>query len=195
MKIIAMVAMAMAVGISARAEQALLVYVEDVNSVPPAVLRRAQDIAAGMFAGVGVRVEWREGRPKPLQREPAIVVHMAIDTPPEFMPGAFALARVYEGVHITVFWDRVQRMRSSLAAGVVLGHVLVHEITHILQGIDRHSETGVMKARWTGVDFFQMTWKPLPFTPDDIYLIQRGLATRAGAGTVAAVNSALRSQR
>jgi hypothetical protein len=28
----------------------------------------------------------------------------------------------------------------------VLAHVLVHEITHILQGIDRHSESGVMKS-------------------------------------------------
>ena len=120
---------------------------------------------------------------------------MAIDTPTEFVPGAFAFARVYEGVHITVFWDRVQRMTSSLVAGVVLGHVLVHEITHILQGIDRHSETGVMKARWTGEDFFQMTWKPLSFTPGDIYLIQRGLATRTDAGTVVAVNSASGSQR
>ena len=165
MKIMAIVAMAMAVGMSARAEQALLVHVEGVNSVPPPVLRRAQDIAAEMFAGVGVQVEWREGRPKPSQGGPAIVVHMAIDTRPDFMPGAFAFARVYEGVHITVFWDRVHRTRSSLAAGAVLGHVLVHEITHILQGIDRHSETGVMKAGWTGEDFFQMTWKPLPFTP------------------------------
>ena len=58
MKIMAMVAMAVAV-MSARAEQALLVHVEDVNSVPPPVLRRAQDIAAEMFAGVGVQVEWR----------------------------------------------------------------------------------------------------------------------------------------
>jgi hypothetical protein len=193
MKIMAMVAMAMAVGISARAEQTLLVHVQDVTAVPPPVMRRAQDIAAEMFAGVGVKVEWREGRPKPSQGEPAIVVHMAIDTPTEFMPGAFAFARVYEGVHITVFWERVHRTRSSLT-GAVLGHVLVHEITHILQGVDRHSETGVMKARWTGEDFFQMTWKPLPFTPHDIYLIQRGLATRAGAGT-AAGNSALQSQR
>jgi hypothetical protein len=194
MKIMAMVAMAMAVGMSARAEQALLVNVEDVNSVPPPVLRRAQDLADEMFAGVGVRIEWREGRPKPCQGEPAIVVRMAIDTPTEFVPGAFAFARVHEGVHITVFWDRVQRKTNSLAAGVVLGHVLVHEITHILQGIDRHSETGVMKARWTGEDFSQMTWKPLPFTRDDIYLIQRGLATRADAGAVVAVNSASQTQ-
>ena len=128
MKIMAMVAMALAVGMSARAEQRLLVHVQDVTAVPPPVLRRAQDIAAEMFAGVGVQVEWREGRPKPSQGEPAIVVHMAIDTPTEFMPGALAFARVYEGVHITVFWDRVHCNRSSLTAGVILGHVLVHEM-------------------------------------------------------------------
>ena len=60
----------------------------------------------------------------------------------------------------------------------VLAHVLVHEITHILQGLSRHSESGVMKARWDSQDFAQMSWKPLPFTAEDVDLIQRGLAAR-----------------
>ena len=193
MKVKAMVAMAMAVGVSVRAEQTLPVFVQDVSAVPSPVLRRAQDLAAEMFVGVGVRIEWREGRPKPSLRERAIVAHMAIDTPQAFMPCAFALARVYEGVHITLFWDRVQRKTNSATAGVVLGHVLVHEITHILQGINRHSESGVMKAQWTGQDYSEMTWRPLPFTPDDIDLIQRGLAKRVGAGALMAAISASRS--
>jgi hypothetical protein len=50
----------------------------------------------------------------------------------------------------------------------VLAHVLVHEVTHILQGFPRHSESGVMKAHWDSQNFAQMTWQPLPFTDDDI---------------------------
>jgi len=44
----------------------------------------------------------------------------------------------------------------------VLAHVLVHEVTHILQGIPRHSESGVMKAQWDSNDFAQMTWEASP---------------------------------
>jgi hypothetical protein len=32
-----------------------------------------------------------------------------------------------------------------------------------------------MKAQWSAHDFLQMAYKPLPFTPEDIDLIQRGL--------------------
>jgi hypothetical protein len=89
---------------------------------------------------------------------------------------AFALPK--ERVHITVFWDRVQHAKSFVSTSVLLAHVLVHEITHILQGIGRHSDSGVMKARWTGEDYEAMVRKPLPFTSDDIELIRRGAAAR-----------------
>jgi hypothetical protein len=58
--------------------------------------------------------------------------------------------------------------------------VLVHEITHVLQGIEhqRHSEDGVMKARWTADDLYQMSYRPLHFDPFDVELIRRGLANR-----------------
>ena len=55
---------------------------------------------------------------------------------------------------------------------------LVHEITHVLQGIDRHSDSGVMKALWTAQDYFQMRVEALPFAPEDVELIHLGLASR-----------------
>jgi hypothetical protein len=60
----------------------------------------------------------------------------------------------------------------------VLGHVIAHEVTHILQGVLRHSESGVMKARWSNADYQEMTWKPLRFTDEDVVLIHRGLKAR-----------------
>jgi hypothetical protein len=69
------------------------------------VMYQAQGRAAKAFAEVGVRIEWRTGRPSGTQpeREPAIEVRLAEDTPAEYLPGALAFAKVYEGVHITVF--------------------------------------------------------------------------------------------
>jgi hypothetical protein len=57
--------------------------------------------------------------------------------------------------------------------------VLAHEIGHVLQGIERHSETGVMMAKWTSEDYKQMVVKPLAFTEEDVILIHNGMEGRA----------------
>jgi hypothetical protein len=61
----------------------------------------------------------------------------------------------------------------------LLAHILAHEITHVLQGINRHSVSGVMKAHWSNGDCLDMAGKPLAFTEEDVYLIHRGLKRRA----------------
>jgi hypothetical protein len=68
--------------------------------------------------------------------------------------------------------------------------LLVHEITHIIEGVNRHSEGGIMRAQWTDEDRKLMKTHPLPFAPDDVELIQRGLAPRSTstAGTKMAMN-------
>ena len=67
---------------------------------------QAQERARKAFAEVGVRIEWHTGRPPSTQpeRDPSIVVRLAEHTPADYLPGALAFARVYEGVHVTVFW-------------------------------------------------------------------------------------------
>lgn len=190
MKILGVVAMAAVVGMSARAERNVTVYVnEDLNT--RGALYQAQARAAKAFAEVGVRIHWRTGRPSGAQSEPepTIMVSLAGRTPANYLPGALALAKVYEGVHILVFWDRIERHAHFAPTVMVLAHVLVHEITHILEGIDRHSESGVMKAQWTVEDYHAMASKPLPFAPMDVELIQGGLAPRTGAVAMAAANS------
>ena len=164
---------------TARAERNVTVYVNnDLNT--RGALHQAKERAAKMFAEAGVRIDWRIGRPSGAQpgREPVIVVRLAEHTPADYLPGALAFAKVYEGVHITVFWDRIESQCRLAPPVLVLAHVLVHEITHILQGIDRHSESGVMKSRWTPEDYRAMAIKPLRFTPLDVELIQLGLARR-----------------
>jgi hypothetical protein len=164
-------------GVSARAEGNVTVYVNnDLNT--RGVLYQAQERAAKAFTKIGVRIDWRIGHPSGTssEREPAIVISLAEHAPADYLPGALAFAKVYEGVHITVFWDRIDGRARWAPDTVVLAHVLVHEITHILQGINRHSESGVMKSQWTIDDYRAMADEPLPFAPLDVELIQRGLA-------------------
>jgi hypothetical protein len=187
MKITTIAAAAIAVAMRARADE-VTVYVEGFSAVPAPVLNRAQVLANEIFAGVGVQIDWRRGQPnRSLSRnEKPIVVEMITDTPRKLKPGALAFARPYEGVHITLFYDRVRAATEPELTPNVLAHVLVHEITHILQGTCRHSDSGVMKARWTHTDYMEMGQKPLSFTEEDMQLIRSGLIARATPGTLVA---------
>ena len=158
---------------SVQAEQRVTVYVQDGAIVRGQTLGRAEGLAGEMFANAGVRINWRVGHPK----GEAITVGMS-DVPSSYHPGALAFALPYQGFHITVFYDRIHKGFAPDLASALLAHVLVHEITHILQGVDRHSDTGVMKAHWTTADYAQMLARPLPFTDWDVELIQEGLASR-----------------
>ena len=93
-------------------------------------------------------------------------------------PGDLAYAQVYQGKKIVLFRDRVMYSIESRSAPVLLGHVIAHEIVHVLQGVARHSESGLMKAHWTGRDYQEMIWKPLQVTEFDQVLILNGIAFR-----------------
>ena len=103
----------------------------------------ARMLASKMFASIGVIIDWRNPRACPAE---AILISLIDSAPENVSRGALAYALPYEGVHIRVFCDRIRRHDSHLVP-FLLAHVLVHEITHILQGIARHSESGVMKAQ------------------------------------------------
>jgi hypothetical protein len=109
-------------------------------------------------------------------------MHLSDHTAGSLKPGALAYAPPYEGHRIEVFYDRV----TNAICVVTLPHLLAHEITHILQGAARHSETGIMKAHWNSEDYHQMTVRPLAFTAEDIQLLQAGIESRGR--TVQAAN-------
>ncbi len=157
------------------AEPPIVVCVD--HAIDPWVIDRAQATASRMFAGIGVVIEWRGTRN--CGDGLNIVIELS-STRPDFQPGALAEAFPYEKTHIRVFYDRVQNSAEPRMLPQLLAHVLVHEITHMLEGVNRHSETGVMKAHWDGRDYVAMGSKPLPFAAEDIQLIHNGIVHRYG---------------
>lgn len=147
-------------------------------------------IASQIFTWIGIRAEFSHARSCPAE---AIRIKFNVNTPPDLHGGALAWAEPYEAVHIHVFYDRVRNSTEPLYFSTILAYVLVHEITHILQGICRHSDSGIMKADWGTDDFFQMRHKALRFSEYDIDLIRIGLAARASrlAATSAGPSSPL----
>jgi hypothetical protein len=135
---------------------------------------RAKELAARMFADIGISLEWMAWERACEVSQAPIFIEVRSAAPEEYRPDALAYALPYRS-HITVFLDRIETMESP---AIVLAHVMVHEITHVVQGVCRHSETGLMKAHWGRKDLLEMLRTPLPFAPEDLVLFQSGLATR-----------------
>lgn len=134
----------------------------------------AEPVAWSIFHSAGVTIEWHGIRACPAD---GIVITLRAETPASLRPGSLAFAQPYEGTHIEIFYDRIERL-SGDKTSLVLSHVIAHEVTHILQGVARHSESGIMKASFTAADVRQMLVKPLPFTADDIDMIRMGVEKR-----------------
>jgi hypothetical protein len=138
--------------------------------IDPVVAAQAKVTASEMFARIGVKIEWR-GSSRPVRpatsdwsRQDPIRISFRTGTPIALLPGAVARAWPYEGGRIEVFYDRLRGIVEPEAIGTLLAHVFVHEISHVLQRVVSHSDSGVMKASWDNADYVNMKWVPLPFT-------------------------------
>lgn len=108
----------------------------------------AKDTARKVFARIGVLVQY---------------------------PRAFPVTQPYEGSSIQVCYQRVRWAERNMFLGPrLIGYIMVHEITHNLQGIARHSDTGIMKPFWTTEDYSDITDLRLRFDEADIQLIEAG---------------------
>jgi hypothetical protein len=189
MKINVMLTIAVMATLNAQAENArsqaqwnVTVYTDGGSLVQVPDLYLAQSTAAKMFAAVGVGIHWRIGAPpnSQLEKEGAVAVRFLDWVPDSVQPGAMAFSLPFEKFHITVMCTRLSWLnRRADLRSMFLAHVLVHEIAHMLQATTVHSDTGVMKARWTEGDYREMTFKPLAFTSADIRLLHAGMAKRS----------------
>jgi hypothetical protein len=182
MKLIQIMAMVV-IAIGARADQ-VTVYVQNPSVVPSLALSQAQVLANEIFAAAGLKIDWHRYTASPSQsrREGSILVEVCTKTPRHRLPGALAFAVPDAGGHITVFYDRIKEAAQIEFWDVsLLAHVFVHEIAHILEGSEKHSDGGVMKATWSQKDITSMRWRPLVFSQEDVEAIKAGLAERADA--------------
>ena len=167
----------------------ILVCVNSSNYAAASALNLAKTITSRMFLTAGVSLKWHSFATAACQgshQDQTVTLDISTETRPSEHVGAMAYALPYEGAHIVVLFDRIQRSASGpTLLSTMLAHVMTHEITHLLEGISRHSASGVMKAHWDAKDFADMGRAPLPFAPEDIDLIQRGMVGRAAGSTSA----------
>ena len=150
------------------------IEVKGEDRVPPAMMWRARTTVSWLYERAGIRVAWGPGSGQ------VIRVQFTRGTPADSRPGALAYAMPFaEGPDtIVVMVDRVEVAVTQPQVTPLLAYVLAHEIGHMLQACDRHSETGIMKAQWVEEDYGLMRKFQLGFTPEDVGLMRSGLASR-----------------
>lgn len=170
------------------------VCLKNAYLAPPGVLERAKQIARGIFKSADVNLVWVETEGAGHRTGAPLYLDVTFLKSPvwDAGSGSDALAEAHPFANtsraITVRYDRLidtigpdKELESTL-----LAHTLAHEIGHMVENVDHHSGSGVMKARWDRSDYRDMEWKPLEFAPEDLTLLRQGMREwqrRAGAGT------------
>lgn len=136
------------------------IYVYNQAGVSASVLSGAEKDATRIFHVSGVRTTWVEcstaevaatdckGLPQPgdvvLQ-----IVHETRKLKDDVFGAAF-LGQDGTGQHTNVFYDRVNELNRDWRVSLpdILGHVMAHEIGHLLLGLNSHSVAGIMRGYW-----------------------------------------------
>jgi len=191
---------------STAANREILIRVSNANNIPGSILLPAQGVASRILAQAGIQVRWV----KTADSEPATEMNGCRDRHLNVIDMAFvvkapanqrfvlATAAPYAsgGVRIHVFWDRILDAHPADGPPVqrsLLGHVLAHEIGHVLIGSQEHSPAGLMKAAWTNFELGSMRAGPLPIAKQDTEAMLRNLDA-ASIGCAPASNLAVASK-
>jgi hypothetical protein len=134
------------------------------------------------FTPVAMRV------PQSLDRREFLVVRFVRAFPNNVKSDelGFSLPAAHYGVHVTIYYDRTERVSLRVPATVhkILGNALAHEIGHVLLGSEEHAESGIMKAVWTRPDYELLGVRFLEFLPHEVVAMQKEVSRRAALSKV-----------
>jgi len=160
-------------------QPSLTICLQDANPLKFAILSQAEAVTTKIYAGIGIRIRWRVGDPSKREGGAALLLQFDSDAPASIPGGAAAYATpfAHRGVTIHILYTRALSTDPKLVS-LLLGHVMAHEVGHVLERTDRHSATGVMKAHWGPSDFDQMLRQPLSFEASDVETIRQYFSAR-----------------
>lgn len=141
-------------------QQSVEIYVYNQAKVSGQILSQAERDATRVLRLSGIQISWvhcatAEDRGTDCDRLPlpgdAIlqIVHDTTTLKGDVF-GATFLGQDGTGQYADVFYDRVNELHRDwkLSLSDVLGHVVAHEIGHLLLGINSHSTSGIMRGFW-----------------------------------------------
>lgn len=82
------------------------------------------------------------------------------------------------GVYSDVFFDSIEVLHRDCGASIarVLGHVMAHEVGHLLLGLNSHSPVGIMCPSWHSEQLRMLGMGTLFFTPEQAKVMRQPIA-------------------
>jgi hypothetical protein len=169
----------------------ITVRVYNYTQAPPTILARAEREAGRIFGEAGLKVLWLDCTPgysTPIPQDPC---QEAIETadirlrillaPVRNMQDSvfgFAIAPALASVYYESALGFAKYDQAEFEAPIVLGCAIAHEIGHLLLGSNRHSVSGIMRARWDRRDIREELQGAMLFTPQQARLMQAEMRRR-----------------
>jgi hypothetical protein len=195
------------VPISPAVTPAITVAIYDDVHLSPRVLADAQDEATRVYQKAGVAIIWIRCKSSKMDAEP----DLRCQDPPSAMrlnlrivpharkssDGVFGVAFLSAegtGAYSDVFYDSVEKLDRDWNVGLVrvLGHVMAHELGHLLLGSNAHSRQGIMCPSWHGDELHLASMGALLFSQEQARFMRERLASYGNADPKAKPDPAIK---
>lgn len=158
----------------------LRVAIVNHAEVPEDVWQRAQTTASRIYEAAGINLLWfdRRSTNTATSKSDLSVIVSAAPLAPGLTSSkhvlGFALQPLHRGRLAYAFYGRIQNFARDTRTdvGVMLGHVIAHEMGHLLLAKKAHSIVGLMRARWEGPQTEMLSTETLTFTNDEAAIIR-----------------------
>jgi len=185
-------------GVPCHAAESQIVLLYNTAHVAPEVTIQAKDQASRILREAGILLQWADCSPDlhgqladprcaEFFSKRSLIVHMAASAGqfPNKKSLAYSVVDRSGGNQTVVFLDRVAKFTTEskplFGLGQVLGHVMAHEMGHLLLSLVDHTPKGIMKACWGPKELQQIADGELLFTPLEAAKMQEKLRRRASS--------------
>ena len=159
------------------------VHIMDGADVPVDTLERAQIDATHVFQLSGITLVWVDANRCQVSCLTVRIVTQAVSAKSRnpHMLGVAPSTEEARGINVWIFYHRIRAYSADLGmqASQLLGHVMAHEMGHLLLPHGAHSVAGLMRAQWDGAQVRNAATGLLTFTPDQAALIRERLQASA----------------
>jgi hypothetical protein len=131
------------------------------SGLSPAILKGTEDEATRLLRAIEIEPTWVDCTTRILSEHcrsprPAtdLIVRFTAKALPQVNTKALGVAGSSDAYATAfIFYDRVVQLRSQTRfLPTMLGRVMAHEIMHLLEPLEGHSELGLMRGQWTADD-------------------------------------------
>ena len=182
-------------------EAKVQVFVYNYAGVAPATLARAESLAARIYARAGIRVEFLDCPLTPAEAAQFPACQLAVSpsrlalrvlsrsmseriglTQATFGSALFPSDGGLGMIAQVCDWCSEQMAKGSDEMhAVILGHIMAHELGHLLLGVGSHGATGLMHVPWHRKELEEAAQGSLLFTSWEAQTMRRNAAARSAA--------------